>query len=276
MGRAPNFLIVGAMRSGTSSLAGYLADHPDVFVTPRKEIHYFNRFYDEGFEWYLEKFAGAGGEHAVGEATPSYMYEPVAIERLAETLPEARLIAILREPVARAYSHYWFNRSRGREELSFEEALAAEPARLDGSDEEERARSSYFDRGLYAEQLGRMRRRFPDEQIKVVLFEDLVRRPGRVYAEVCEFLGVDSSHEPDLLGRQVNAYFRTRSLGAKRLARRLPRPLGRAIRRANRAKVDSYPPIEEGSARRLAERYREPNRELASLLERDLSEWNVP
>ena len=80
--RLPNFLIVGAMRSGTTALARYLGAHPDVFVAPEKEIHFFDRYYDRGIGWYEDRFSRDESEIAIGEATQSYMYDPLAIERM--------------------------------------------------------------------------------------------------------------------------------------------------------------------------------------------------
>jgi hypothetical protein len=107
-GRLPNFLIVGAMKSGTTSLARYLGAHPQAYVAPEKEINFFERGYvwNRGVDWYASRFEGAGDALAVGEASPSYMYWPTAIERMASVVPDARLIALLRDPVERAYSHY--------------------------------------------------------------------------------------------------------------------------------------------------------------------------
>jgi len=273
MGRSPNFLIVGAMRSGTSSLASYLDGHPQVFVTPRKEIHYFNRFFDQGFDWYLEHFAGAGDTPQVGEATPNYIYHPIAMKRIAEALPDAKIIAILREPAARAYSHYWFNHARGNEALSFEEAIAAEPDRLSGGDELARARASYVDRGRYADQLERIASYFPPEQVHVLLFEDLTMNTQRTFAEVCQFLGVDSSPIGADLERKVNVYFRVRWPALKRAVRPFPKPIRTAVSLINRAKADPYPPMSAEMADHLAAVFAAPNQRLSKLLGRQLDEW---
>lgn len=113
--RLRNFLIVGAMRCGTTFLAHCLGAHPDIYIPRAKEIHYFDVHFEKGPEWYKRKFSGAKKEHAVGEATQSYMYLDYVPPRIASLLPDARLIAILRNPVDRAYSHYWFHRALGVE-----------------------------------------------------------------------------------------------------------------------------------------------------------------
>src|ERR671919_2133494 len=107
--RLPTFLVIGAMKSGTTALINSLGKHPDVFALP-SEIHFFDRFHDRGLDWYRERFAKARGQGAVGESTPEYMYLPHARERIVRDLPGVQLIAILRNPVERAYSHYWHNR----------------------------------------------------------------------------------------------------------------------------------------------------------------------
>jgi len=273
MTRKPDFVIVGAMRSGTSSLAAYLDAHPEVFVTPRKEVHYFNRFFDRGFDWYLEQFAGAGDSLSVGEATPIYMCEQAPMDRLAADLPDARIIAILREPVARAYSHYWFNRARGHEPLPFDAALTAEDARLESTDEATRSRGSYFTRGLYVDQIERIYALFPRNQVHILLFEDLINHRKDTFADVCRFLGVDPEYDPPNAGRQINAYTARRWPWLHDASKRFPKPIRTALYLVNRKKSEAYSAISDVDAARLALQYEEPNRRLAKILGRDLAEW---
>ena len=128
----PNFVVIGAMRSGSTSLYKYLQAHPDVYM-PRKEIHFFDRKWDRGLSWYLTRFEGHSGQTAVGEATPTYLAEPEALDRMASTIPDARLLAVLRDPVDRAYSHYWMEHARARDPRTFEEAIVDELARCPGT-----------------------------------------------------------------------------------------------------------------------------------------------
>jgi hypothetical protein len=176
-GSLPNFVIIGAQKSGTTSLYAYLRAHPDVFLAPGKEIHYFDSHLDEGLDWYKAKFAGATTERTIGEATPNYMYFGEGLNRMAEVIPEARLVAILRNPVDRAYSHYWHERVRGREKLEFADAIAAEPARLATGDPQAIQCHSYVDRGRYLPQLQRVCELYPREAILVILFDDLCAAP---------------------------------------------------------------------------------------------------
>lgn len=269
----PNFLIIGAMRCGTTSLTRYLRPHPDVYVSPHKELHFFDYNFAEGLDRYRENFADAGSERAVGEATPNYIYDGDAMQRIADSLPQARLIAILRNPVDRAYSHYWHNRAVGRETLGFEDALAAEPDRLATTDPRPRAHWSYADRGLYLLQLQRVCDLCRRESLLVSLFDDLTRDPAGTYRSLCRFLRVDESFSPPELGVSVNSYVAFRSRAVRRVARRLPKPARRVVGRLNRRDDPSYPPMEPRVRARLLERFAEENAALGSWLDRDLSSW---
>ncbi len=146
----PNFVIIGAPRSGTTSLSAYLGTHPQVFMSREKELHFFDRRFHRGIEWYARQFARAKGKIGIGEATPRYMYGAEAIARMYELLPETKLIAILRNPVDRAYSHYWHFRARGWEPLDFARAIAAEER---GEQDHSRTRRSYLEDGRYLKYL---------------------------------------------------------------------------------------------------------------------------
>jgi hypothetical protein len=270
--RLPTFLIVGAMRSGTTSLTRYLRSHPEVFIAPHKELHFFDFRYAEGIDWYRSNFEGAQDEIAVGEATPNYLYIAEALPRAAELLPEARLVAILRDPVERAYSHYWHNRAVGREELGFDEALEAEPRRIASDDPHQRAYWSYVDRGRYVRQLRALERLYPREALLVLLFDDLRDAPGETYRSVCRFLGVSDEHVPPELGEAVNSFVGFRSRRLRSLSRRLPKTAGRVVGRLN-ARDESYPPMPARVRSALVERFRQDNAELADWLGRDLSSW---
>ncbi len=271
--RLPNFLIIGAMRSGTTSLTRYLRSHPDVFMAQPKELHFFDFNFDEGEDWYRDHFADATSERAIGEATPNYLYIAEAMSRVAEFLPDARLVAILRNPVDRAYSHYWHNRSVGREQLSFEEALEAEAGRIDSADPHDRAYWSYVDRGRYVHQLRRVQELYPSGALNVMLFDDLTTAPEASYRSLCSFIGVSDEHRPAELGEAVNSFVTFRSRALRSATRRMPRTARRAVGRIN-AKQDSYPPMSPATRASLLERLREDNAALASWLHRDLDGWD--
>jgi hypothetical protein len=246
-------------------------------MAPGKELHYFDRNLDRGEQWYRECFAGATAGQRVGEATPNYLFDARAIERMAELVPSADLIVSVREPVARAYSHYWMERERGRELRSFADAVRGELA----GDQQ----STYVARGHYAEQLERAERSYPRGQLHVLLFDDLVADPQRMYGELVGVLGLPPRAEPSGLSTPVNSYVRFRSLRVDRTMlgwqRRFPtnpavRSATRGVRRLNTRRDTAYPPADADVAHRLLEHFASHNARLASWLGRPLPEaWAV-
>ena len=195
-----NFLIVGAQKCGTTALASFLAKHPEIYITPVKESHYFDAEDFDNDSWvirtrYHEMFRNRGGEKLVGEATPSYMYlEPVA-ERIYRYNPEMKLIFLLRDPVHRAISHYKMQAERDLEWLPFELALRAEPCRLWRDRNNYSFRSSlrihsYVRRGFYSEQIARMLGCFKSSQMLFIRTDDLRNAHGDVLKRIYQFLGV--------------------------------------------------------------------------------------
>lgn len=265
----PNFVIVGAPKCGTSSLAAWLRDHPDVYVVPEKELFYFTSEWERGRDWYETCFA-VKGQSAVGEATPTYLHEHRAHERMASVIPEARLIVMVRNPVDRAYSHYWHWRERKGEERSFENAIAPE---LAGADD------VFLAPGRYAEHLAALGRHFRADQLHTVVFDDLATDPDEVFRSTCRFLGVDSAAVPESVGSVANSfqYYYPRWLWAifvrVRIGRFLPGRAGAALYRAMVRTADPYPPMPDATRVKLADYFEGPNAELSRMLGRDLSHW---
>ncbi|MBW2361409.1 MAG: sulfotransferase [Deltaproteobacteria bacterium] len=204
--RFPDFLIIGEMRCGTTTLWGLLERHPEVHFPERKETHFFSsyaggegalRLATGGLAAYGELFAGAAMGQRCGEATPSYLFDPEACERIHEALPDARLLVILRDPVARAWSHYWHQVRRGRESLGFEEALEAEPTRLASGDPATQVRFAYRARGRYVEGLERYASQFGREALCVVFLEELRRDPRPVLETLYAHIGIAAAG-PDI------------------------------------------------------------------------------
>lgn len=245
-GMLPNFLIIGAMRSGTSYLTVNMRTHPDIFMAERKELHFFDSHYERGMDWYRGHFVGATNERAVGEATPHYLYYEHAIPRIAEHVPEARLIASLRNPVDRAYSHYLKQRaSWGGENRSFADAVADERR----SAEDVHSVHAYVNRGHYGRQLERLARYFPKESIKILVFEESVADAGAAFRSIFDFLGVDPSFEPPEMTSKVGSFRSLRSKRFEQVLSRLPRgALRRRVSRWNTRNVG--PPQMDPKVRR--------------------------
>jgi sulfotransferase family protein len=178
-----------------------LSRHPSIAPPLRKEPQYFTLHNNKGDAWYRAHFPTAAARRAherrtgepllTFEATPYYLYHPDAPGRAARTVPEAKLVALLRNPVDRAFSHYQHTRSRGLEPLSFGAALDAETDRLASSDASQRLHS-YVSRGRYADQLARWLDQFPRPQVLVLRSEDLFDDMAAAVARVVEFLGLSA------------------------------------------------------------------------------------
>ena len=250
----PTFLVIGAQKSGTTSLVHYLAAHPQVYART-DELHFFDRYYERGLDWYSSQFEDAA---AVGESSPEYMFRPEVAPRIAADLPGVKLVAILRDPVDRAYSQYWHNRTRGHEPLSFEDALAAEPDRA--SDLE---RYGYVGRGRYAEQLARF-----TGPVHLVIAERMWRDGAAAMAPLHSLLGLTEPAPAGALRQIRNPFIQFRSQRLRKPIRRLPGPLRRVAGKLN-AKPASYPPMPAGVRARLAATFAESNAALGI----DVPEW---
>jgi len=207
----PNFLLMGAAKAGTTALYQYLKQHPQIYMSPVKEPHFFayegRKPNTQGpgdtandsiitLKEYLALFESVRNERAIGEASTMYLYLPQACERIRYYLPDARLIAILRHPAERAYSAFIHLVREGRETLTnFSQALQSE---------EERIRQNWGPLwhltrcGFYYEQVKRYFDTFPREQIKIYLYDDFKARPTQVVQDIFRFLKVDDSFQPDM------------------------------------------------------------------------------
>ena len=242
----PDFLVIGAQKAGTTALYAYLRWHPGITGPSWKEVSFFDRHWWRGEPWYRGQFPLRSSGRLVGEASPSYLFHPLAPERAFAVVPDARLVALIRDPVDRAYSQYQHEVALGRERLSFEDALAAEEDRTKGEVErllaDPRAFSrpwwdhTYVARGLYAEQLERWLAVFPREQLLVVTTDELGERPAETYASIVAFLGAPPHRLDDY-----------------------PRVFDR-----------DYAPMRPETRSALVARFAEPNRRLEALLGRRL------
>lgn len=254
----PDFLIIGAQKAGTTSCFEYLIQHPGVAPPLKKEIHFFDvpERFRRGAGWYraffpvlAERHRGSTSRRITGEASPYYLFHPRVPERVAELFPRVKLLALLRNPADRAYSQYQMWVRAGREPLSFEAAIDAEPERLRGTEEQlltrddycspVHRRHSYLARGIYVDQLLRWSRHFSQEQMLVLKAEDLLANPASTVGEVITFLGLPPV-ELDV---------------------------------SERYNARSYPPLAPATRRRLLEYFEPHNRRLYDLLGRDFG-WH--
>jgi hypothetical protein len=223
----PDFIIIGAAKAGTTSLYGWLCEHPFVAPASHKEVHFFDYNYYRGLEWYRRHFplerdrAAFAAEHGrpfiTGEASPPYISHQWAPQRAARTLPRAKLLLTLRNPVDRAYSQFQMSRREGEEPLeSFLEAVEAEGQRLAPELEhvcrDHRYNSwpigcwSYLLRSRYVEGVERWLGMFPREQLHVLTLEQMATNPQRTLDGVHEFLGLPPHAYPELKPLHTASY----------------------------------------------------------------------
>ncbi|MCP4606045.1 MAG: sulfotransferase [Proteobacteria bacterium] len=198
--RLPDFIIIGAMKSGTTSIHHILGSHDDVFM-PEKETYFFDvddieqhgdffiktksgwtfhdyeKDFDTYFPWYQRFFAAAASGQVIGEDTTTYLASPKAPGRIAKLLPKAKLVAVLRDPVARAYSHYWHNMAAGRVTKSFEKTI-------------QQGGGNLLARGFYEDHLRRYEQFLKAGRLKVILFEDFLSDKQGTTDALCAYLGL--------------------------------------------------------------------------------------
>lgn len=294
----PTFLILGAMKAGTTALYTALDQHPDVYVSPVKEPNFFafagkdldfrapidqrpdgiNNTSVTDLERYRELFAGATDEAARGEVSHWYLYHPDAPANIERYVPDAKLVAMLRDPVERAYSEFLHFVRDGDEPITdFAAALDAEPERI----EKNWALGRYVDRGRYDEQVARYLDRFPRDQLRFYLYDDFTARPDDVRRDLFEFVGVDPSFEPVERRVNVSGVPRSRLLHALITTARPVRdtvvPLlpdavvdwVNTVKNRNLEKPEMDPAVRA----RLIDTFRPHVQRLETLLDRDLSHW---
>lgn len=305
--RLPDFIISGAMKCGTSSLHHLLASHPQVYMPDGEQLFFaiddfeehpeffarcqdgwnwldYDADFDRYLQWYQRFFAAAGPQDCIGEDSPAYLSSGKSPERIRKLIPDVKLIFLLRDPVERAWSHYWHWVWTGRTFLSFEDAIRHAPTQI-------------LDRGLYYRHLSRYLKLFPKEQIRVYLFEEFVKDPRKTAQNALEFLGQDPQQLPSDVESHRNSariprfhrlqLFRNyvlRDLAGRRYLDWLPEqgvppqlPLWKKIfnsmhHRFN-GRSDRRPePMQDTTREYLGRLYRRENAGLDGLLERDLGE----
>ena len=194
--RMPDFLIIGAMKCGTTTLYKNLVKHSSIVSAKSKELHFFDKEDEnlKGINWYRKQFPLLFKKKfknkpnlITGEATPRYLFTPEVPERVFQVMPNTKLIVLLRNPVDRAYSHYHHFKRKELEKLSFEEAVEREQKGIIDPE----INRNYLARGIYVEQLKRWMNFFPREQFLILKSEDYYRDPIAGINQVCDFLHLD-------------------------------------------------------------------------------------
>lgn len=288
----PNFIVIGAAKAGTTALYWYLAEHPEVFMSPVKETNYFaygldqsgrllygdpdvHHFPVKSLSEYEQLFAEAGEVVAVGEASPIYLECPQAAGRILELLPNVRLICGLRQPIDRAYSDYqMYLRRRGRR---------LDPARdLAATSVWARPDSRWMHVGRYYEQLKRYFDAFPREQIHVFLFDDLKRGALETVQNIYRFVGVDPAFKPDfdaphniggLPESMVLEGFLTSQSIRSAVEPWIPTGVANWVRRLRMRNMRPAPALPAELRRELSVHFQEDIRRTGDLIGRSLEHW---
>lgn len=283
-GRLPEFIIIGAQKSGTTTLHKYLCLHPDIYMCPIKEPHFFSysKVRSRGISWYKQLFRGAKSNQICGEASSTYSQWPNygdVVSRIAQVVPEAKLIYIMRNPVDRAYSAY-SHQMRAGVTMTFEEALEH--------------KSEYVDLGHYMIQIKQYLKLFKPEAFKFLLLDDLQNNPNKVLQEIQDFLGVNICnllHKGEVWENKAGAenYLWFRIMGVinkssvlMRVKNFIPPNIRRKIFSGisclpiSRKVMNSYqlPPMKPETRERLLDVFQKPNDELSAFLGRDISLWS--
>lgn len=296
----PNTFILGAAKSGTTTLYEVLRRHPEVYMSEPKEPRFFELEFEQGIDHYCQKyFRGWTGQPIIGEARSRHLYVPFIPERIFQCFPGAQLIAVLRDPIDRAHSDWWMHYGQRKERLAFPDAIERNLSELEagqrftgpnGPDEWanhlERTdhgrrilHRTYIDEGYYAVQLQRYLKLFPTNSFLILFFEDLIRRPHETLRQVGQFLGLQDTLTVDDLPRFNAALspFLNRVIRfgqVTRLVRLLP-SRAKPIIHHHLSRYGKRPPIEPSVLRKLEEHYESHNEALTTLLGRPVS-WAMP
>lgn len=284
-------MIGGAQKAGTSSLLAYLGQHPQLCIHGRREFSYFvnDEDYARGYDAVAAEQFDAREDQKLVAKNVGVLYLPEALQRLHEHNPRVQLIFLLRNPIDRAYSGYWYARRMGWEDQpGFEDALAAGEDRF-GGDWVRQRNTAYVDRGLYAEHLRRVYEHFDQSQVMVLLLEDMAADAGAVCRGIFERLGVPTDAAIDYTHRRnVSAAARsesvTRALSSQNPLRWLARALMPAgVRRGLKVRMREMnettfepEPMNPQTRQKLADVFAAPNAELGELIARDVSHWSRP
>jgi hypothetical protein len=311
--RLPNFFLVGAVKSGSTSLYYLLDEHPSIYMSPIKEPHFFSggdmhfnefrpliqkrvnsfnlqaylsspmkqkihRAYISSWEDYSLLFRNVKNETAIGEASTSYLWSPMAAQRIYERIPDARIILVLRNPVERAFSHYLMDVKNGLVSGTFKDALSADEAVESPSWGKS---AMYLQTGMYARQVKRYLDLFPQNHIRVILQDELKNSPADTVREIYRFLDVDPDFKPDLSIRHNISYVPSSPWAGKIsnnifLRKYLIDSLGKGIKEPLKKiffKTTGMPGISDEEKSALIRTFEKDILDLQQLIKKDLSSW---
>lgn len=213
--KLPDFLIIGAQKSGTTSLFHYLSQHPKITVSRRKEVHFFSKHYHNGLRYYRSFFPKNTSSQLSGEASPYYLFHPLAPKRIKETIPKAKIIILLRNPVERAYSHYQMMKGLDSAN-SFKEAINLEKERVTLEEvkfnnqpsytSESHQAFSYLSRGLYHRQLKRWLEHYKLEELIIIKSEEFYSNPKGTLKKIYSSLHIDEVYPSQISPQNIRKY----------------------------------------------------------------------
>ncbi len=274
----PHFILVGAMKAGTTSLRFHLNNHPHIHL-PQRELNFFNnqKNFNRALAWYQEQIAKDAKDSATlfGEKSPAYTLEEFVPKRMHELLPDAKLIWVLRNPVDRTYSNYLHELKLGLENLSFNQALNAEPTRAVKT-----IKYAYTTNSMYSQQIERFLEFYPKSQCFFVLFDDLIKPYGSTHVlnDLFNFLGVDTStfnyvngvRNKTTLPRYPKLLFYANRWGLTKSWK-----IKKALNTFNfKNQKPGYPKLTQTQRAELAKKFEPHNAKLSALIGKDLSGWN--
>jgi len=280
----PNFIIGGALKCGTTSLFYQLDQHPEVFMCEPKEPRYFLyeiaqaeqsdkralNFPARTLEEYAALFEGSAGFKAIGEASAHYFNWPAIAPKIKDTLPDVKIIFMLRNPIDRAYSHYLHAVRIGAENRPVEEGLAVTESRIS--------------LGCYAEKLETWFATIDSKQTKIIIFDDFVKNGLHVFADVCRFLDIDDSFTPDLSVQNKGGRVKNQRLDLflekvkshplrKTINPLVPKSIRAAFKDMRQRNMEKAPPLPPAIVLQLSDYYKDDIKRLETLIDRDLSAW---
>ncbi len=301
MDKFPDFLIVGPPKSASTSLHFYFSQHPEVYMSPIKETRFFDNQYNKGLSFYSNFFAGAANPKAIGEGTPTYCFLPFVADRIKNDFPAMKLIFCFRDPVERAFSGWAMRQAKGGEKLSFREALlsnieqrksiqfvgeAGEKLWLTDQDalsnKNKIVYRTYIEGSMYAEQVRSYRQRFPNDQIKIILLEDLKNDFNKTMQELFAFIGVNedfsairkeavNKHKKVRLKPLFNLFGKSRVKNVKKYLPAFIQNLLKPVLRTEEKK----PELSSEDRQFAYNIFWKDIEELEGLIDRDLSAWKT-